>query len=77
MVERDENLMIDRSTFEPTTGRAVTERTCVRDGQVRRFTFAVRMFIGVELKGWLIAAGSTASIRWTMKGQHWRPGQIA
>jgi len=57
VVERDENLMIDRSTFEPTTGRAVTERTCVRDGQVRRFTFAVRMFIGVELKGWLIAAG--------------------
>jgi hypothetical protein len=57
VVERDENFMIDRSTFEPTTGRAVTERTCIRDGQVRRFTFAVRMFIGVELKAWLLAAG--------------------
>jgi len=49
--------MIDRSTFEPATGRAVTERTCIRDGQVRRFTYSVRMFIAVELKGWLLAAG--------------------
>ena len=57
VVQRDENFMIDQSTFEPTTGQAVTERTCVRDGQVRRFRFAVRMFIGVELKAWLLAAG--------------------
>jgi ubiquinone/menaquinone biosynthesis C-methylase UbiE len=57
VVERDGDFMIDRSTFEPSTGRAVTERTCVRDGQVRRFTFSVRMFIAVELKGWLLAAG--------------------
>lgn len=57
VVERDGDFMIDRSTFEPATGRAVTERTCVRDGQVRRFTFSVRMFIGAELKDWLLAAG--------------------
>ena len=57
VVERDENLMIDRSIFDPMTGRAVTQRTCVRDGQVRRFRFAVRMFIGVELKAWLLATG--------------------
>jgi hypothetical protein len=57
VVERDGDFMIDRSTFEPATGRAVTERTCVRDGQVRRFTYSVRMFIAVELKGWLLAAG--------------------
>jgi ubiquinone/menaquinone biosynthesis C-methylase UbiE len=57
VVERDGDFMIDRSTFEPSTGRAVTERTCVRDGQVRRFTYSVRMFIAVELKGWLLAAG--------------------
>lgn len=57
VVERDGDIMIDRSTFEPTTGRAVTERTCVRDGQVRRFTYSVRMFIAVELKDWLLAAG--------------------
>ena len=57
VVERDGDFMIDRSTFEPATGRAVTERTCVRDGQVRRFTYSVRMFIAVELEGWLVAAG--------------------
>jgi ubiquinone/menaquinone biosynthesis C-methylase UbiE len=57
VVERDGNFMIDQSTFEPATGRAVTERTCVRDGQARRFTYSVRMFIGVELKDWLLAAG--------------------
>ena len=57
VLERDGDFMIDRSTFEPATGRAVTERTCVRDGQVRRFRFSVRMFIGVELQGWLLAAG--------------------
>jgi SAM-dependent methyltransferase len=57
VVERDGDFMIDRSTFEPATGRAVTERTCVGDGHVRRFSFSVRMFIAVELKGWLLAAG--------------------
>jgi ubiquinone/menaquinone biosynthesis C-methylase UbiE len=57
VMERDGDFMIDRSIFEPATGRAVTERTCVRDGQVRRFNFSVRMFIAVELKGWLLAAG--------------------
>jgi ubiquinone/menaquinone biosynthesis C-methylase UbiE len=57
VVERDGDFMIDRSIFEPATGRAVTERTCVRDGQVRRFNFSVRMFVAVELKGWLLAAG--------------------
>jgi hypothetical protein len=35
----------------------VTERTCVRDGQVRRFTYSVRIFIAVELKGWLLTTG--------------------
>jgi ubiquinone/menaquinone biosynthesis C-methylase UbiE len=57
VVERDGDFMIDRSTFEPVTGRAVTERMCVRDGKVRRFSFSVRMFIAVELKGWLLGAG--------------------
>src|SRR4029450_5839242 len=30
VVERDGDFMIDRSTFEPATGRAVTERPCPR-----------------------------------------------
>jgi len=57
--ERDDNFAIDVSIFDPATGRATTERTIVRDGRVRRFTFSVRMFIAVELRDWLLDAGFT------------------
>ncbi len=29
----------------------------VRNGRIRRFTFSVRMFVGAELRDWLVAAG--------------------
>jgi SAM-dependent methyltransferase len=57
VVERDGNLMIDRSRFDPVSGRATTERVIVRDGTTRRMTFSVRMFVAVELGGWLRDAG--------------------
>jgi SAM-dependent methyltransferase len=57
VVERDGNFVIDRSSFDPTTGRATTERVIVRDGGTRRFVFSVRMFIAVELRDWLLRAG--------------------
>jgi ubiquinone/menaquinone biosynthesis C-methylase UbiE len=57
VIERDGDLMIDRGTFDPTTGRATTERTVVRDGRVRRFSFSVRIFIAAELRDWLLDAG--------------------
>jgi ubiquinone/menaquinone biosynthesis C-methylase UbiE len=60
VVERDGDFLIDRSTFDPTTGRATTERVVVRDGRVRRFSFSVRMFVAVELRDWLLAAGFRA-----------------
>jgi ubiquinone/menaquinone biosynthesis C-methylase UbiE len=59
VVERDGDFSIDLSTFDPTTGRATTERVLVRDGRVRRFSFSVRMFIAVELRNWLLDAGFT------------------
>lgn len=49
--------MIDRSVFDPATGRATTERVVVRDGRVRRFAFSVRMFVAAELWDWLLDAG--------------------
>lgn len=55
--ERDGDFSIDRTTFDPTTGRATTERVIVRDGRTRRFTFSVRMFLAVELRDWLLEAG--------------------
>ncbi len=55
--ERDGNLAIDRHRFDPASGRATTERTVVRGGSVRRFSFSVRMFVAAELRDWLLAAG--------------------
>ncbi|MBV8941703.1 MAG: class I SAM-dependent methyltransferase [Solirubrobacterales bacterium] len=57
VVERDGHFAIDRSEFDPTSGRATTERVVVRDGRVRRFHVSVRMFVAVELRDWLRAAG--------------------
>lgn len=57
VVERDGDFAIDRSTFDPTTGRAVTERVIVRGGRSRRFEFRVRMFVAVELREWLLETG--------------------
>jgi SAM-dependent methyltransferase len=60
VIERDGNLMIDRSRFDPVSGRATTERVIVRDGTTRGVTFSVRMFVAVELGGWLRDAGFSA-----------------
>jgi SAM-dependent methyltransferase len=60
VVERDGNLMIDRSRFDPVSGRATTERVIVRDGTTRSTTFSVRMFVAVELGAWLRDAGFSA-----------------
>jgi SAM-dependent methyltransferase len=60
VIERDGNLMIDRSRFDPVSGRATTERVIVRDGTTRRVTFSVRMFVAVELGAWLRDAGFSA-----------------
>ena len=60
VIERDGNLMIDRSRFDPVSGRATTERVIVRDGKTRGVTFSVRMFVAVELGGWLRDAGFSA-----------------
>lgn len=61
VVERDGDFSIDRQQFDPTTGRATTERVIVRDGRVRRFAFSVRMFIAVEFRDWLLNAGFAAA----------------
>lgn len=57
VVERDGDLSIDRSSFDPTTGRATTNRVLVRSGRIRRFSYSVRMFLATELRDWLLDAG--------------------
>jgi ubiquinone/menaquinone biosynthesis C-methylase UbiE len=60
ITERDGHFLLDRSRFDPTTGRATTERVIIRDGRTRRFVFSVRMFVAAELRDWLLAAGFTS-----------------
>jgi SAM-dependent methyltransferase len=55
--ERDGNFSIDRGSFDPVSSRGITERVIVRDGEARRFSFSLRMFIGAELRDWLLQAG--------------------
>lgn len=57
VVERDGDFSIDRSVFDPTTGRATTNRVLIRSGRTRRFSYSVRMFVAVELRDWLLDAG--------------------
>jgi SAM-dependent methyltransferase len=57
VTERDGHFAIDRSRYDPVTGRATTERVLIRDGRIRRFSFSVRMFVGAELRDWLLQAG--------------------
>jgi SAM-dependent methyltransferase len=57
VVERGDDFAIDRSVFDPVTGRATTERTLLRGGRARRVSFSVRMFVAAELRDWLLAAG--------------------
>jgi SAM-dependent methyltransferase len=60
VTERDGHFALDRSCFDPMTGRATTERVIIRDGRTRRFMFSVRMFVAAELRDWLVGAGFTS-----------------
>jgi SAM-dependent methyltransferase len=57
VTERGEDRMIDRRGFDLQTGRSRDERTIVRGGTSRTFTFSVRMFTAAELGDWFRAAG--------------------
>lgn len=57
VVEREGGFAIDRTEFDPTSGRFQTERTIIRDGRVRTTSFFVRAFIFAELRDWLLSAG--------------------
>lgn len=56
---RDEDAMIDTSTFDPATGRIHTERVVYREGEVRKSRHQVRLPTIPELEEWLTAAGFT------------------
>ncbi len=57
VVERGPDVLIDRSQFNPLLGRLETARRVLRDGQVRRSNYFVRLPTLVEWTTWLEAAG--------------------
>jgi SAM-dependent methyltransferase len=57
----NDDLMIDTSEFDCLTGRIEADRVVVRDGQVRRMHFSVRLPTIPELRFWLAEAGFAAS----------------
>lgn len=57
VLERDGNFMIDRMRYDVASGRNYTERIIMRDGQVRRMRFFVRLLSYPELSAWLHQAG--------------------
>ena len=57
VTEVGDDLMVDRHHFEVATGRLATDRTTLRDGQVRHHRFWIRLVSFTELHDWLDAAG--------------------
>lgn len=52
-----EDLMLDRHTFDPISGRITTERFIWRAARIRRPKFSVRVFAFTEIRDWLLEAG--------------------
>ena len=57
LLERGDDLLVDRNRYDLESGRATAERISVRDGRVRRYHFSTRMFLPVEIGAWLREAG--------------------
>lgn len=74
VIERGDDLMIDRVTFDPATGRTATDRVIVRDGRVRRQHFELRVFTAPELRDWLLDAGFQAVDALDERGEPYGPG---
>lgn len=57
VIERGDDMVVDRHRLDPLTGRSVVARTIIRDGRIRRVPFFTRLFTFPELRDWLLAAG--------------------
>ncbi len=57
VLEKGDDRMIDRHRLDLETSRSHDERTIVRDGKRRTFSFSVRMLTAAELRDWMLAAG--------------------
>ncbi len=74
VVEREDNFMIDSMRYDVATGCNHTERIIVRDGQVRRMRFFVRLLTYPELSAWLRQAGFAQVSGYDQDGQELTAG---
>jgi len=64
VLDKGDDLMIDRHAFDTTSGRIVDRRTYVRGGRARTVTFSIRLYSQSELTMLLRAAGFTVERAW-------------
>ncbi len=64
VLQKGDDLMVDRHGFDPKTGRLVDHRTLVRDGRVREVRFSVRLYSFTEVKALLESAGFEVTDVW-------------
>lgn len=57
VTEKDGNLMIDRNSFDPVTGRSTNRRIVIRNGVRRDKAFSVRLYNASEIRDLLPRAG--------------------
>ncbi len=69
VIEREGHFLIDRTWYDVHTGRVETERIVVRNGQVRRMRFGVRLYTFPELRDWLTQAGFRRVEAWDERGE--------
>jgi SAM-dependent methyltransferase len=55
--ERDGDFLVDRFRLDLPSGHIHTDRTVVRDGRIRTFSYDVRLFWPPELAAWLRGVG--------------------
>jgi SAM-dependent methyltransferase len=60
VVERGNDLLVDRHSFDVESGREETERWIVRDGNVRKTSYSVRFYTFTELRDLLLDVGFAA-----------------
>lgn len=64
VLDKGEDMMIDRHAFDSATGRLVDRRTYVRGGAARTVTFSIRLYSLSELTMMLRAVGLTVERSW-------------
>lgn len=64
VLDKGDDLMIDRHAFDTTSGRLVDRRTYVRAGRARTVAFSIRLYALTEITALLREAGLTVERTW-------------